>query len=94
MPPRYHTTYFRHIWDGGYAAGYYAYMWTAVLAADSFAWFTEHGGMTAANGKTFRDAILSRGGSVDAHELYLQFRGHEPGVKALLEQRGLITNAK
>jgi peptidyl-dipeptidase Dcp len=94
VPPRYHTTYFSHIWDGGYQAGYYAYMWTAVLAADSFAWFTEHGGMNATNGKAFRDAILSRGGSVDAHDLYLKFRGREAGVEALLEQRGLIAGKK
>ena len=89
VPPRYHTTYFSHIWPGGYAAGYYAYMWTAVLAADSFAWFGEHGGMTAANGKKFRDGVLSRGGTVDAHQLYVDFRGHEPSVDPLLEHRGL-----
>ena len=89
VPPRYHTTYFSHIWDGGYQAGYYAYMWTAVLASDAFQWFTEHGGMTAANGKIFRDQILSRGGSVDAHDLYVKFRGHEPSVQPLLVKRGL-----
>nr|HEX4319167.1 M3 family metallopeptidase [Kofleriaceae bacterium] len=89
VPPRYHTPYFQHIWNGGYSAGYYAYMWTAVLASDAFAWFTEHGGMTAANGKTFRDAILSRGGTVDAHDLYVKFRGHEPAVGPLLKKRGL-----
>ncbi|HEY1814442.1 MAG TPA: M3 family metallopeptidase [Kofleriaceae bacterium] len=89
VPPRYHTTYFSHIWDGGYQAGYYAYMWTAVLASDAFAWFTEHGGMTAANGKIFRDQILSRGGTVDAHDLYVKFRGHEPSVQPLLAKRGL-----
>ena len=89
VPPRYHTAYFSHIWPGGYAAGYYAYMWTAVLAADSFAWFGENGGMTAANGKKFRDGVLSRGGTVDAHQLYLDFRGREPSVKPLLEHRGL-----
>jgi len=89
VPPRYHTTYFSHIWDGGYQAGYYAYMWTAVLASDAFQWFTEHGGMTAANGKIFRDEILSRGGSVDAHDLYVKFRGHEPSVQPLLVKRGL-----
>jgi len=90
VPPRYHTTYFSHIWPGGYAAGYYAYMWTAVLAADSFAWFEENGGMTAANGKKFRDGVLSRGGTVDAHKLYLDFRGREPSVKPLLKLRGLV----
>ena len=89
VPPRYHTPYFNHIWPGGYAAGYYAYMWTAVLASDAFAWFTEHGGMTAENGAKFRDAILSRGGTVDAHDLYIKFRGHEPSVDPLLNKRGL-----
>jgi peptidyl-dipeptidase Dcp len=89
VPPRYHTPYFQHIWSGGYAAGYYAYDWTAVLAADAFSWFTEHGGMTAANGKRFRDAILSRGGTADAKKLYVDFRGREPKVDAFLDQRGL-----
>jgi peptidyl-dipeptidase Dcp len=90
VPPRYHTTYFSHIWGGGYAAGYYAYAWTAVLAADSTAWFAEHGGMTAENGKKFRDGVLSRGATRDAHQLYLDFRGREPSVAALLEHRGLV----
>ncbi len=94
VPPRYHTTYFSHVWGGGYAAGYYAYLWTAVLGADSYAWFNEHGGMTAANGKLYRDGVLSRGGTMDAHQLYLNFRGHEPGVSPLLEQRGLVPDKK
>ena len=89
VPPRYHTTYFSHIWGGGYAAGYYAYLWTAVLGADAFQWFVENGGMTAANGKKFRDAILSRGGTVDAHKLYLDFRGKEPSPAGLIKKRGL-----
>jgi peptidyl-dipeptidase Dcp len=89
VPPRYHTTYFTHIWAGGYGAGYYAYAWTAVLAADSAAWFAEHGGMTAANGKKYRDQILSRGATKDAHQMYLDFRGHEPTAAALLTKRGL-----
>ena len=78
-----------HVWGGGYDAGYYAYAWTAVLAADSAAWFAEHGGMTAANGAKFRDLILSKGSTKDAHQLYLDFRGREPSAKALLVQRGL-----
>ena len=94
VPPRYHTTYFSHIWGGGYAAGYYAYLWTAVLGADSFAWFNEHGGMTAANGQLYRDGVLSRGGTMDAHTMYVNFRGHEPGVEPLLEQRGLVPDKK
>ncbi len=90
VPPRYHTNYFSHIWPGGYSAGYYAYMWTAVLAADSYAWFQENGGMTAANGEKYRKMILSRGGTEDAHKLYVDFRGREPSVKPLLKSRGLI----
>jgi len=89
VPPRYHTTYFSHIWGGGYDAGYYAYAWTAVLAADSAAWFAEHGGMTAANGAKFRDGVLAKGATKDAHQLYLDFRGREPNARALLVQRGL-----
>jgi peptidyl-dipeptidase Dcp len=91
VPPRYHSPYFSHIWPGGYSAGYYAYMWTAVLGADSYAWFNEHGGMTRANGQLFRDGVLSRGGTMDAHQLYLNFRGREPSVEPLLKQRGLIS---
>ncbi|HEX9130398.1 MAG TPA: M3 family metallopeptidase [Gemmatimonadaceae bacterium] len=89
IPPRYHSTYFSHIWDGGYSAGYYAYTWSEVLDDDAFAWFIEHGGLTRANGNRFRDMILSRGGTVDAATLYRNFRGRDPNVDALLEERGL-----
>jgi peptidyl-dipeptidase Dcp len=89
IPPRYRSTYFAHIWSGGYSANYYAYMWSEVLDDDAYAWFTEHGGMTRANGQRFRDMILSRGGTSDAAELYRAFRGRDPQVGALLEQRGL-----
>ena len=88
VPPRYHSWYFTHIWSGGYHAGYYAYLWTAVLGADSYAWFNERGGMTAANGKRYRDGILSRGGTMDSHQLYLNFRGQEAVIEPLLRQRG------
>jgi peptidyl-dipeptidase Dcp len=89
VPPRYRTTYFAHIWGGGYAAGYYAYLWAEVLDHDAYAWFEEHGGLTRANGQRFRDMILSRGGSEDAATLYRAFRGREPSVEPLLVQRGL-----
>lgn len=89
VPPRYRTTYFSHIWSGGYAASYYAYMWSEVLDDDAYAWFTEHGGMTRANGQRFRDMILSRGGTEDVGTLYRTFRGRDPIVEPLLEQRGL-----
>ncbi len=89
VPPRYHTTYFSHIWAGGYAAGYYAYLWSEVLDDDAFAWFTEHGGLTRANGQRFRDMVLSRGGTEDPAAMYRAFRGRDPVVGPLLEQRGL-----
>ena len=94
VPPRYHSWYFTHIWANGYEAGYYAYLWTAVLGADSFAWFEENGGMTAANGQLYRDGILSRGGTVDSHQLYLNFRGKDATIEPLLQQRGFITPRK
>ena len=89
VPPRYRTTYFAHIWDGGYEAGYYAYLWAEVLDHDAYAWFKENGGLTRANGQKFREVILSRGGTRDAAELYREFRGREPSVEPLLVERGL-----
>ena len=89
VPPRYRTTYFSHIWDGGYSAGYYAYMWSEVLDDDAYYWFRENGGMTRDNGRRFRDMILSRGGSEDAGAMYRAFRGRDPSVQPLLEERGL-----
>ncbi len=89
MPPRYRTTYFSHIWGSSYAAGYYAYLWSEVLDADAYSWFRENGGMTRANGDRFRRMILSRGGSEDAAAMYRAFRGRDPEVAPLLEQRGL-----
>ena len=89
IPPRYRSTYFAHIWSGGYNANYYAYMWSEVLDDDAYAWFTEHGGLTRANGQRFRDMILSRGGTDDVAVLYRKFRGRDPEVGPLLMQRGL-----
>ena len=89
VPPRYRSTAFAHIWSGGYAAGYYAYLWSEVLDHDAFAWFKAHGGLTRANGDTFRRQILSRGGTQDLATLYHAFRGQEPSVQPLIEARGL-----
>jgi peptidyl-dipeptidase Dcp len=89
VPPRYRTTYFAHIWNGGYQAGYYAYLWAEVLDHDAYAWFAENGGLTRANGQLFREMILSRGGTEDAAALYRAFRGRDPSVEPLLVQRGL-----
>ncbi|MCU1228836.1 MAG: peptidyl-dipeptidase Dcp, partial [Acidobacteria bacterium] len=89
VPPRYHTTYFSHIWGGGYSAGYYAYLWSELIDDDAYYWFKENGGMTRANGQRFRDMILSRGGTQDAATLYRAFRGRDPIVEPLLIERGL-----
>jgi peptidyl-dipeptidase Dcp len=88
VPPRYHSTYFSHIWDGGYSAGYYAYTWSEVLDDDAYAFFRENGGLTRANGDRFRSMILSRGGTQDAASMYRAWRGKDPTVDALLEERG------
>jgi len=88
VPPRYRTTYFSHIM-GGYSAGYYAYIWSEVLDANTQKWFRDNGGLSRANGDHFRKTLLSRGGSVDAMELFRNFAGHEPQIEPLLEKRGL-----
>ena len=89
IPPRYRTSYFAHIWGGGYSAGYYAYLWSAVLRDDAFYWFKEHGGMTRENGQRFRDMILSRGYTQDLDVAYRKWRGRDPSVDPLLIERGL-----
>ncbi|WP_421636540.1 peptidyl-dipeptidase Dcp [Enterobacter ludwigii] len=89
VPPRYRSSYFAHIFGGGYAAGYYAYLWTQMLADDGYQWFVEQGGLTRENGQKFREAILSRGNSSDLAELYRQWRGHDPRIEPMLENRGL-----
>jgi peptidyl-dipeptidase Dcp len=89
VPPRYRSSYFAHIWGGGYSAGYYAYLWSAVLRDDAFYWFKEHGGMTRENGQRFRDMVLSRGATQDMDAMYRAFRGRDPSVDPLLIERGL-----
>ncbi len=91
VPPRYRSTYFSHIFTSGYSAGYYSYLWSEVLDADTVEWFKANGGLTRENGDRFRRMLLSRGGSTDAMELYRGFRGGDPDVKHLLERRGLAT---
>jgi peptidyl-dipeptidase Dcp len=93
VPPRYHSTYFSHIWDGGYSAGYYAYTWSEVLDDDAYAFFRQNGGLTRANGDRFRSMILSRGGTQDAAAMYRAWRGQDPTVDALLEERGLKSDS-
>ena len=89
VPPRYRSSYFQHIWGNGYAAGYYAYLWTQMLDSDAFEWFKEHGGLTRENGQIFRDKILSRGNTEELGKLYRDFRGKEPSIEPMLKDRGL-----
>jgi len=90
VPPRYRSTYFAHIWGGaGYSAGYYAYLWTQMLADDGYEWFVEHGGLTRANGDRFRQMVLSRGNTEDLGKMYEAWRGAPPNTKAMLKYRGL-----
>ncbi|MGU3522862.1 peptidyl-dipeptidase Dcp [Enterobacteriaceae bacterium C23F] len=89
VPPRYRSSYFAHIFGGGYAAGYYAYVWTQMLADDGYQWFVEQGGLTRENGQRFREGILSRGNSSDLEVLYREWRGHDPRPEPMLKNRGL-----
>ncbi|MBC0853401.1 peptidyl-dipeptidase Dcp [Pantoea stewartii] len=89
VPPRYRSSYFQHIWGGGYAAGYYAYIWTQMLADDGYQWFVENCGLTRKNGDIFRQQILSRGNSSDLKALYEAWRGGEPKLEPMLKNRGL-----
>jgi peptidyl-dipeptidase Dcp len=89
VPPRYRTTYFSHVFSGGYSAGYYGYLWAEKLDADTVEWFKEHGGLTRQNGDHFRKMLLSRGGTMDAMDMYRNFRGRDAKIEPLLERRGL-----
>lgn len=89
VPTRYRSTYFSHIFGGGYAAGYYSYQWTEMLDHDAYQWFVENGGMTRENGQRFRDMILSRGNTLEYEKMYENFRGKAPSIEPLLIARGL-----
>jgi peptidyl-dipeptidase Dcp len=89
VPPRYRTTYFSHVFSGGYSAGYYGYLWAEKLDADTVEWFKENGGLLRKNGDRFRQMLLSRGGSMDAMDMYRNFRGRDAKIEPLLERRGL-----
>ena len=90
VPPRYRSPYFSHIFaSNGYAAGYYSYIWAEVLDADGSAWFEEQGGLNRAAGEHYRKSVISKGGSLDAMEMFRTFSGREPDVKHLLKRRGL-----
>ncbi len=94
VPPRYRSTYFMHIWVHAYSAGYYAYLWSEMLDDDAYAWFTQHGGLTRANGDRFRQMILSRGSTQDFDTLYENWHGGPPTIDAMLRQRGLPAAAQ
>ncbi|MDN5669616.1 MAG: M3 family metallopeptidase [Renibacterium salmoninarum] len=89
VPPRYRTGYFNHIFSSGYSAGYYAYIWSEVLDADTVEWFKEHGGLTAENGEHFRRELLSRGNRIAPLQAFRNFRGRDAQIQPLLDRRGL-----
>ncbi len=89
VPPRYRSSYFSHIWSSGYAAGYYAYLWTQMLDDDAYQWFVEHGGLTRANGDRFRQMVLSRGNTEDLAKMYDAWRGKAPSIEPMLKFEGL-----
>lgn len=86
---RYRSPYFSHIWGGGYSAGYYGYIWAAILDSDAFATFKEKGLFDQETAKSFRDNILSQGGTKEAMDMFVKFKGQEPSIEPLLEKRGL-----
>ncbi|MEO6234924.1 MAG: M3 family metallopeptidase, partial [Thermomonas sp.] len=88
VPPRYKTPYFSHIM-GGYAAGYYAYIWSEVLAANTTEWIKKHGGLKRENGDRMREFILAPGGEIEPGRLFPNFSGYEAKIEPLLESRGL-----
>lgn len=89
VPPRYKSTYFNHIFGGGYGAGYYSYIWTEMLDNDAFSWFEANGGMTRENGNRFREMILSIGNTVDLEQAFIDFIGREPSIEPMLRARGI-----
>jgi peptidyl-dipeptidase Dcp len=89
VPPRYRSSYFMHIWGNGYAAGYYAYLWSEMLDDNAFQWFEDHGGLTTANGDRFRQMVLSRGNTEDLNKMYDQWLGKKPTIEPMLKFRGL-----
>ena len=89
VPPRYRSSYFSHIWGGGYSAGYYSYLWAEMLDDDAYEWFEEHGGLTRENGERFRHMVLSRGNTEELAKMYAAWRGKDPSVEPMMKYRGL-----
>ena len=90
VPTRYRSTYFSHIFAGGYSSGYYGYIWSEVLDADTVDWFKENGGLKRENGEHFRNTLLGRGGSIDSMQMFRNFRGRDSKIEPLLKRRGLL----
>jgi peptidyl-dipeptidase Dcp len=90
VPPRYRSSYFAHIFAGGYAAGYYAYLWAEMLDQDGYQWFLDNGGLTRANGDRLRHMVLSRGNTEDPAAMYKAWLGRDPSIKPMLKERGLV----
>ena len=93
VPTRYRSTYFSHIFAGGYSAGYYGYIWAEVFDADTGEWFKENGGLNRKNGDHLRSKLMSQGGSIDSLEMFRNFRGRDAVIEPLLKRRGLVSNA-
>jgi len=93
VPTRYRSTYFSHIFAGGYSAGYYGYIWAEVFDADTGEWFKENGGLNRKNGDHLRNKLMSKGGSIDSLEMFRDFRGRDAVIEPLLKRRGLLSNA-
>jgi peptidyl-dipeptidase Dcp len=89
VPPRYRSSYFLHIWENGYSAGYYAYLWSEMLDDDAFQWFLDHGGLSRANGDRFRKMVLSRGNSEELARMFKAWLGREPSIEPMKRDRGL-----
>ena len=90
VPTRYRSTYFSHIFAGGYSSGYYGYIWSEVLDADTVDWFKENGGLKRENGEHFKNTLLGRGGSIDSMQMFRNFRGRDSKIEPLLKRRGLL----
>jgi len=90
VPTRYRSTYFSHIFAGGYSSGYYGYIWSEVLDADTVDWFKENGGLLRENGEHFKNTLLGRGGSIDSMQMFRNFRGRDSKIEPLLKRRGLL----
>jgi peptidyl-dipeptidase Dcp len=94
VPPRYRSSYFAHIWGGGYSGGYYAYLWSEMLDNNAYQWFEDHGGLTRSNGDRLRAMVLSKGNTEDPQKMYSAWLGSEPNAASMLKSRGLAEDGE